>query len=361
MEEELKQEQEKTTNIAKCPECGANMEYSPKDQALKCPYCGTKVAVDFSKHSHELEFAELLVKHEEWDLNAVHVYRCNNCGAVEVLNKKDISLICPFCGTTNVIETNEISGIKPNGVVPFLIDVATATTNVINWAKKKFFAPRAFKKSVSPENVKGVYSPAFTFDANTASKYEGRLGRHETETVTRNGKTTTVTKTVYFHVSGNQILNFDDILIPASLMITYRTLEKLSSFDTNNSQEYSDEFLYGFQAEGKVRSGEECHNEAKQVMKDKIREAILKRYDYDVVDYLNVATNFSEETFKYLLLPIFIGHYAYRNKNYNFYVNGHNGVVTGKTPISVLKVTILSLIILAIIAVIVILVLVGGD
>ena len=360
MEEEYKQEQEKTTNIAKCPECGANMEYSPADQALKCPYCGTKVAVDFSKYSHELSMDELVASHSEWDHNAVHVYRCNNCGAVEVLAKKDIAKICPFCGTTNVIESTEISGIKPNGVVPFLVDLKIATQNVINWAKKRFFAPRAFKKSLNPEGIKGVYSPAFTFDANTRSTYDGRLGRRETYTTTKNGKTVTETRTVYFHVSGVLDYNFDDVTIPASLKINYKTLTKLGSFDTNHSQEYSDDFLHGFQAEGNMRSGEDCRAEAKQVMAERIRNAILKRYDYDVVDYLNVKTSYADETFKYLLLPIYVGHYDYRTRVYNFYINGHSGVVTGKTPVSVLKVTILSAIILAIIAVIVILVVTNG-
>jgi hypothetical protein len=46
----------------------------------------------------------------------------------------------------------------------------------------------------------------------------------------------------------------------------------------------------------------------------------------------------SNETYKYLLLPIYVGHCKWKKKFYNFFVNGHNGRVTGKTPVSGIKV-----------------------
>ena len=45
-----------------------------------------------------------------------------------------------------------------------------------------------------------------------------------------------------------------------------------------------------------------------------------------------------------MLLPVYVGHSKFRKKNYNFYVNGQNGNVAGKTPVSPVKISVLSLI-----------------
>ena len=56
------------------------------------------------------------------------------------------------------------------------------------------------------------------------------------------------------------------------------------------------------------------------------------------MDYLNVDTAFGKVTYKYMLLPVYIGHSKYNGKLYNFYVNGQNGNVAGKSPVSPVKV-----------------------
>lgn len=43
-------------------------------------------------------------------------------------------------------------------------------------------------------------------------------------------------------------------------------------------------------------------------------------------------------TYKYVLLPVYVGHSTWRQKLYNFFVNGETGKVTGKAPVSPLKV-----------------------
>ena len=179
--------QENETEIAKCPACGAKMEFDPKSQKLLCPYCGTDVEIK-ANDSQELDFLNMLNSSKNTWGNETHVFRCNNCGAKEVVSKHEIAKECPFCGTTNIVSTEELSGLKPNGIVPFQITKETAVDLATKWARKRFFAPSAFKKSAKPEKVKGTYSPAFTFDAQTKSSYYGRLGRYYYRTVMRNGK-----------------------------------------------------------------------------------------------------------------------------------------------------------------------------
>ena len=81
-------------------------------------------------------------------------------------------------------------------------------------------------------------------------------------------------------------------------------------------------------------------------MHNRIEREILKKYDYDIKVSLNIDTKYFNEQYKYILVPIYVGHYNYKKKLYNFYVNGYNGRIGGKTPVSKLKVTFTILIIL---------------
>ncbi len=330
---------EKDTDTAKCPACGAEMVFAPEKQQLECPYCGCTKEVNFTRTSSEIAFANMVsLRNDEWS-DETHVFRCSNCGAKEVLGRTEIAKACPFCGTTNVTQVDEISGMRPNGVVPFAIDVKTATKNVIAWAKRKFFAPNAFKKSVKPEKVQGTYMPAFTFDTRTFTSYTGRLGKYYSRTVRSGGKTKTVRELRYFTISGQFSYAFDDVLIQASKRMEQRDVDNLRPFGTNESNEYSSTFLHGYSAQSNEKSGEECWEEAKQVIAEEIKAKILAKYTYDVVDSFIPQTSCTDVTFKYVLLPIYVGHCSWKKKLYNFFVNGKNGRVTGKTPLSPLKVT----------------------
>ena len=83
---------------------------------------------------------------------------------------------------------------------------------------------------------------------------------------------------------------------------------------------------------------EDCWGSAKGVMDGRIRRGILSRYVYDKVAYLNVSTSHQDVTYKYVMLPVYVGNFNYKKKLYNFYVNGSTGKVKGKTPKSLWKI-----------------------
>ena len=75
-------------------------------------------------------------------------------------------------------------------------------------------------------------------------------------------------------------------------------------------------------------------------MEDKIRKAIIAQYNPDRIDYLNVHTTYNSITYQYSLLPIWQSEFSYKQKIYNFIVNGRSGASTGKAPVSPLRVLI---------------------
>ncbi len=331
----------KETSVIQCPGCGANMIYNPEEKCLFCEFCETKREIDASV-SEELSFQLLLADNNSWN-NETHVFMCENCGAKEVFSKNEFAKTCSFCGAGHVVETQELAGLKPNAVVPFELTAQQACESVKKWAKRKFFAPSAFKKKVKPQDVKGVYNPAFSFDTQTHSRYSGVLGKYYYVTRKVNGKTVSERRVRLFSINGNLDHFFDDVLIQASTKVTQKDLDKMQPFDTNASKEYNEAYLSGFSANCYERDGITCWAQAKQQINETIKRMILSRYTYDFVQSFNHFTDCTNITYKYLLLPVYVGHCSFRQKLYNFFVNGRNGKVSGKTPVSPLKVAIVTL------------------
>lgn len=342
------EEVENATDVTKCPACGANMVYDSVRGKLYCEHCDTVVEVR-ARTSEEQDFERLLSRTDEWGAET-HVFRCENCGAQEVLADGEIAKKCPFCGTTNIVRTDELPGLRPNGVVPFSIAKDDAIRRVRRWARKKLFAPRRFRKEADPENVNGMYMPAFSFDTSADAWYSGVLGKYHYRTKRVNGRTVQERYLVTFPIRGNYSMFFDDILIQASDKIGQKSLNALQPFDTNESKEYRKEYLSGYTAGQYSKDGLACWEEAKGVIHGRLRSAILAGYHYDTIVSFNLDFHCRNTTYKYLLLPIYVGHCSWKKKLYHFFVSGHNGKVTGKAPVSPLKVGIAVLLGAAVVA-----------
>lgn len=336
----------------KCSSCGSNLKFDPKTQMLICQHCGRIESFEQELTASEIALTDALSTAETWDSESALI-ACENCGAKIVLDKSETAKCCPFCGTAHVVKVDEIIGIKPNAVLPFKITGEDALALSKKWAKKRWFAPREFKKKLSADNINGVYTPCFTFDSNTSSRYVARLGRTHTRTTGSGKNRRTYTYTEWFTVSGGCDYSFDDVTVTAGSKITQKNLDKIAPFDSNNSKAYENKFLLGFMSYHYEKDIETCWGEAKEKIDLMIKKNILSKYSYDKIDYIKVETNHTDVTYKYVLLPIYVGNYKFRKKVYGFIVNGTNGKVTGKTPISILKVLLVSVISVAVIGLLV--------
>ena len=330
--------EEKESLFIKCDGCGSNMAFDPVSQTLKCEYCGNKL--DFAKDANvkEIEIEQAFLSDESWK-NETRAYRCENCGASFVIGADEVAVACPYCSTSHIVQTEDLTGIKPTAVYPFLIDKSSAVEVSKKWAKRRLFAPSSYKKNLKAENVQGIYMPCFTFDSQTYSVYDGRIGKRKTRTVKRDGKTYTETYIDWRRVSGTLDMFFDDILISAG-DIEQSNLDKIGDCSKETLCVYEKKFLAGFTASHYTRDVKKCWNHAKKEMDARLRTAILNMYFCDVVDFLNVSTKHCDVTYKYLLLPIYRLNYNFKKKNYPVLVNGNSSKVTGKAPVSPFRVTI---------------------
>src|SRR5690606_7782965 len=114
----------------------------------------------------------------------VRTLSCPNCGAkVEITSDRHASA-CPFCATAVVTDTGTTRLIKPQGLLPFVITEAQAKIALEDWLRGLWFAPSGLTAYARRgKKMSGVYSPFWTFDADTASRYSGARGDWYYETV----------------------------------------------------------------------------------------------------------------------------------------------------------------------------------
>lgn len=341
LEQELEEleEQKVIADTYKCPQCGAPMKYDPETGTLICDYCEHKIEIEGVHSDKEEDFLKADVDDNSWK-DETRVFKCQQCGAVNIAPANEMSITCPFCGSNQVMVSDDLPGKKPNRVVPFKISQVESKTEYANWIKKKLFVPSKVKKFVPELDNKGVYVPAWTYDSKSFTQYEGRLGVHYTTTVGSGKNRRTVTKTRYFSICGIKEVDFDDVLVNAGEKIDQKEIINISPFGTNDSVEYDEKFLAGFTSEHYSVDVQKGWDTARNEMKSIIESVILKDYHYDVVDYLKISTNHQNVTYKYVLLPVWIGSFKYKNKSYGFLVNGETGKLNGKYPLSPLKVSI---------------------
>ena len=95
---------------------------------------------------------------------------------------------------------------------------------------------------------------------------------------------------------------------------------------------------------------------AKGQIKDKLKSEISsmekKKRKADSVSKITFNTAYSKVTYKYVLAPIWIANFKFKEKLYNIVINGQTGQIKGEAPVSPIKVAVA--IILAIIALIVV-------
>lgn len=346
-----------------CAQCGAQLRFAPGQTRMVCDHCGHVQEIPAeaprtrARALQELDLAKGLRDDlSSGDMVEVRTTSCPNCGAQVEITGATHATECPFCATPVVLDTGTQRHIKPQALVPFALTEAEARKAMIGWMGSLWFAPGTLLEYARKGRaMNGVYVPFWTFDADTSSRYSGERGEYYYETrtvqVRVNGKMETrqeqVRKTRWYSASGRVARDFDDVLIMASRSLPERLGDELTPWDLGALTPYNPEFLAGFQAEGYTVSLADGDAEAKDRMSDVIRQDVRRDIGGDEQRIHSVDTDWSDETFKHILLPIWMAAYKYNGKSYRFLVNGQTGEVQGERPWSVWKIASLVILIAA--------------
>lgn len=355
-EETVKKSEQKKS----CANCGAELKYKPGSQQLVCEYCGYEEFIEQSKTSfEELELTHYLkIIGEKAHTDTINLLHCKNCGANQHVEENYKSLLCVYCGEPLIVEDIQTEGwILPGAVVPFKIDKNKARQIFKNWVGNIWFAPNKLKRAaLSAEGLHGLYVPYWTFDCNLQTYYQGFRGEYYYETQrfkTSEGiQERRVRKTRWHSTSGKVSGFIDDILINASRRKQQEIPQQIARWNLKELQPFNNSYLSGFVTEKYTVSLKDGHHlsfiEAKDIAYSWIRNDIGG--DTQRIEHADIKI--SDETFKHILLPIYISTYRYSSKEYHFYINGQTGQISGTHPISFWKVFFLVVFVLIIIALI---------
>lgn len=339
----------------KCDACGGTMDFNPKKGNLICPYCGTEKEIKVENPEFEAKELDFNQAQEEASCDwgtATKTVICKSCGAQTVYDINEIANECPYCGSNQVMEAGSDSVMAPGGVVLFKLDSKDASARFKRWIGGKFFCPKLAKDSAKPKAFKGMYVPFWTFDAQTYSKYSGEYGKNRTIRQ-RDGKTRV--ETTWHHTKGESAQFFDDVLVCASSKQNEELLEQLEPFKTKEAVEYKPEYLAGFMAERYTVKMKEAWKTAQEKIREGVREQIHEKIraekNADCIGNINIQTVHKDITYKYLLLPVWISSFQYKEKVYHFMINGQTGKVSGQTPISWVKVGFTAAAVIAVLAI----------
>ena len=341
-----------------CAACGAQAEWDPAKQLLVCAFCGTTAPfrVDAATGAIvELDLAKALreLSDEARGWNAAkRTVQCRSCKAVSVFDPERVAQNCDFCGSPALIDYHEIKApIRPESLLPFKVTEAQVRERIRRWYASKWLAPNALTHRAVVDRVHGIYIPYWTFDAHAVCPWEAEAGHYYYTTETYrdskgNRRTRQVRHTRWEPASGEVRHFFDDEPVPGTQGVDADLLEEVEPFPTAELVPYDTAFLSGFVVEHYQVVLFEAAERSRAAMTRKLHDLAAAQVPGDTYRNLQIHPQFSGQTFKHVLVPVWLLTYQYRAKAYQVVVNGYTGKTAGRYPKSPWKVALLVIVII---------------
>ncbi len=319
---------DRSTNAERfmCPNCGARMSFAPDGQTLTCDFCASGEAVSGTNNIAEEKdfFSTMATLRGHSKPVARKVFHCNGCGAEFLLPPNDISESCAYCASPHVVsheETREL--LDPDAIIPHAFDQRRAARLLVEWVQEYQFTPQG---RVLPP--RGFYLPVWTFDFAGFISYSGQ--RYETE---HNGFQEQM---VMITEKGEYPVYIDDLVIPANHQYKKNILKLIESYNLRDAKPYDARYLVNWAAEAyEIALGDaslEARSQAYKGYKEKVRR------QFSNLSNLNTSSaNLAIDSYKLLMLPIWMTSYPFDGQDHLVIINGETGVVQGELPKSVRK------------------------
>lgn len=339
-----------------CPACGAEAVWTPSKKALVCPYCSTVSPAELKADGSLVEENDLVtalraIPDDQRGWAAVRkTVKCQSCHAISVFDEKRVAQSCDFCGSPSILAVDDVSApIRPGSVLPFKIAQGQVREDIRRWYGSHFWAPNALGQKALTDTLHGMYLPFWTFDAHAECPWEAEAGHDYTTT---DSKGNTQTETRWEYASGHISRDFDDLLVPASKGVHAKLLNELQPFPTTTDLvPYDPGYLSGWVVEQYQIDLVQAAEDSRTRMHSHLSSDCAREVPGDRHRNLRIAPTYSAQTFKHVLLPVWLLTYTYGTKNYQVTVNGSTGKITGEYPLSWIKITIAILIGLIILAI----------
>ena len=348
-----------------CAACGAQAEWNPTRQRLSCPFCGTESPYEIDSDSGEICEIDLVTTLRElpeelrgWAAEKRSV-RCGSCRAVSVFDAERVGQRCDFCGSPALVDYDEIlAPLRPLSLLPFKISESQVRERLRRWYRTKWLAPKRLRVKAALDRIRGAYLPYWTFDARAHCRWTAESGTYYYTTESYRDsqgrqRRRQVRHTRWRNASGQVEHFFDDHPVPATVGVDRDLLGGVEPFPTANLVPYDTAYLSGFVVEHYQVVLIDAVRESRAAMHNDLRRLCADQVPGDTHRRLVIEATYADETFKLILVPVWLLSYDYGARSFKLLVNGYTGRIAGRYPKSPWKILALVLAALATLALIV--------
>jgi predicted RNA-binding Zn-ribbon protein involved in translation (DUF1610 family) len=333
------------------PACGGEAVWNPAKNKLVCPFCGTdspaRIEADGSVIEHDLVAALRAIPDAArgWQ-NAARQVRCQSCNAICLFDASRQAQNCPFCGSAQLVAYAETkAAFRPESVLPFTISESAARDGIRAWYGRLWLAPSEIEHRALTDTVAGIYLPYWTFDAQAEADWTAEAGHYyyESETVMVNGqpRARQVQRIRWEPAAGHVAHFFDDDLVCASVGVQPALIRGIEPFPTHELKPYDAAYLAGWVVERYQIDLVGAAQRARAAMDAKLQALCAAQVPGDTYRNLAVQSDYSKQTFKHILVPVWLLAYSYGARRFQCAMNGVTGAVRGEYPKSRWKIALI--------------------
>lgn len=327
----------------KCPRCGATTAYNVNVHQVACEHCGyTELpqAQQLGRAAEKFEFKVDTVERAQqgWGIERKDL-SCQRCGALVSVPPELLAYACPFCGSNKVLLRETLQDVlRPRFLIPFKVDPQNCRLITQQWLGSSWMLPAQLTSTVRLSHFAPIYLPYWTFSAVCKAQWKAQVGKEVREYYYINGERHERTRIEWHWESGRVERAFNDLLVPGTGQLHLNTLAKIDNFNISDLVAYEPHFLAGMQAQAYDITLEQAWDAGRQVMRDRTRQACRDRISSGHVRNFSMSLDFNDESWRYILVPIYTSVYTFHEKTFQILINGQTGKIAGPRPVDWQKV-----------------------
>lgn len=319
----------------RCPNCDGVTAYSTDDGSLTCTYCGYHEAPPgkvVGRQAAEFEFTVETMQRSVhgWGDERKELV-CRRCAARTTLPLTMLTHTCPFCGSNEVVQAKAPQDVlRPRFLVPFAISTDTCRQVMTAWLGNHWMLPATLNRLGRSTEFTPVYIPFWTFDSRAKTSWRAEVAKK----VRRGGKT----QTVWRWEKGKVQLYFDDLLVSGTTKLSRILLQRVRKYNLDNLVPYEPDYLAGIQAQAYDVTLEDGWTQARQRMRKYTKTACREKAGSKRMRNFSMSLDFSDESWRYILLPMYLATFRVGDESYQVLINGQTGKIAGQRPVDWRKV-----------------------